>query len=78
MKTRGCRLRSLADTILSYITELADHPFGHKEIKAKDQVKFRASRRKKSKVAESCGQQAAFHILNAGKAYLFQISMEII
>jgi len=55
------------DTILSYITELADHTFRHQEIKAKDQVKSRESRRKKSKVAESCGQQAAFFILNAEK-----------
>jgi len=68
METRGWRLRSFVDTILSYITELADHPFRYKEVKAKDQVKSRASRRKKSKVAESCGQQASFLILNAGKA----------
>ena len=68
MKIWGWRLRSLVDTILSYITELADHTFRHKEIKAKNQVKSRASKRKKSKVAESCGQQASFLILNAGKA----------
>jgi hypothetical protein len=72
MKTRGCSWsRSGAEAmvaILSHITELFDHTFRFQEIKAKDQEKSRASRRKKSKTFEYCGQHASFPILNAGKA----------
>ncbi len=49
-------------------TELSDHTFRYQEIKAKDQVKSRVSRRKKSKTFEYCGQHASFPIPNAGKA----------
>ena len=49
-------------------TELSDHTFRHQEIKSKDQIKSRASRRKKSKTFEYWGQHASFPILNVGKA----------
>jgi len=72
MKTRGCSWsRSGTETmvaILSHITELSDHTFRYQEIKAKDQVKSRASRRKKPKTFEYYGQHASFPILNSGKA----------
>ena len=49
-------------------TELSDHTFRYQEIKSKDQIKSRASRRKKSKTFEYWGQHASFPILNVGKA----------
>ena len=71
MKTRGCSWsRSGAEAmvaILSHITELSDHTFRYREIRAKGQRKGRTSRRKKSKFSEYCGRHASFPILKAGK-----------